>query len=79
MDIGDLVWRKIIKDPQWPKYERDSAAQRARLGTGIIISKQMAGSNPVHPCLTIFFLKASKTYEMAESLMEPIDLPWKRS
>jgi|TARA_B110000467_G_C17795379_1_gene202242 hypothetical protein len=79
MKVGDLVQRKILTDAQWPQYEKDSATQRERLGPGIIISKQMGGSNPVHPCLTIFFLKGSKTWDIAESLMEPIGLPWERS
>ncbi len=54
MKVGDLVVRK------------------SQLGTkelGLVLSKQMAG-HPAHPCITVFYPKSGKTYDMAESLME---------
>lgn len=47
--------------------------QRAYLSYGIILSKQMAGSNPVHPCITVLYPRVGKTYDIAESLMEAIN------
>ena len=70
MKVGDLVIRKIGKDWSWA----NSAAKRQRkeLGHGIILSKQPGGSNPVHPCLTIFYPKTGQVYDIAESLMEVV-------
>ena len=56
MKIGDLVERKT----------------GGRLGLGIILSKQMAGSNPVHPCITVLYPKVGKVYDIAESLMKVV-------
>ena len=67
MQVGDLVIRKIP--------ERGSARlapaleQRSKLGHGVILSKQMAG-NPSHPCITVYYPKVGKMYDIAESLME---------
>ena len=70
MKVGDMVIRKIGKDWSWA----DSAAKRQReeLGHGIILSKQMAGSNPVHPCITVLYPKTGYVYDIAESLMEVV-------
>ena len=68
MKVGDLVIRKIGKDWSWS--EARARRQREELGHGIIISKQMDGSNPVHPCITVLYPKVGKMYDVAESLME---------
>ena len=56
MKVGDLVVRKN------------------QLGTkeiGIVLSKQLSG-RPAHPCVTVFYSRIGKTYDMAEALMEVI-------
>jgi hypothetical protein len=73
MKVGDLVIRKICNEPEWK--ERASINQRNRLGCGIILSKQMGGSNPRHPCITVYYSKAGQAYDIAESLMEVINEP----
>ena len=71
MKVGDLVVRKIVSTPR--NFSRKAAQkQRDELGHGIILSKRMSGSNPVHPCITVLYPKVGKTYEIAESLMEVI-------
>lgn len=60
MNVGDLVIRK-----------RDYGALYDH-GLGIIISKQLAGSNPVHACITVLYPKVGKTYDIAESLVKVI-------
>ena len=67
MKVGDLVIRKL-NVPGWKEARR----QRAELGHGIILSKQMDGSNPVHPCITVLYPKTGEIYDIAESLMEVI-------
>ena len=64
MKIGDLVIRKH------DKY--DGHRQRSENGVGIIISKQMGGMNPSHPCITVLYPKIGKQYDIAESLMEVV-------
>jgi len=49
---------------------RESEKQKERLGHGIVLSKQMAGSNPVHPCITVLYPKTGEVYDIAESLVE---------
>ena len=71
MNIGDLVIRKVRGIPDWKM--RSAVNQRDLLGHGIILSKQMAGSNPVHPCITVYYPKIGKIYDIAESLMEKIN------
>jgi hypothetical protein len=46
--------------------------QQDRCGFGIVLSKQMGGSNPVHPCITVLYPKIGKAYDVAESLMEVV-------
>ena len=70
MNVGDLVIRKVRGEPDWKM--RVAVNQRDLLGHGIILSKQMAGSNPVHPCITVYYPKIGKIYDIAESLMEVI-------
>lgn len=70
MKIGDLVIRRIP--------ERGSARlataidQKERLGMGLVLSKQMAGS-PSHSCVSVYYPKVGKIYDIAESLMEVIN------
>ena len=71
MKVGDLVIRKI---PERGTARRAPALkQRRELGHRLILSKQMAGSNPVHPCITVFYPKLGKTWDIAEALMEVIN------
>ena len=70
MNVGDLVIRKVRGEPDWKM--RVAVNQRDLLGHGIILSKQMAGSNPVHPCITVYYPKIGKIYDISESLMEVI-------
>jgi len=61
MKVGDLVIRKKSKD-----------YLTVTLGLGIILSKQLGGSNPVHPCITVYYPEMGRTWDIAESLMEVI-------
>lgn len=73
MKVGDLVIRKI--DDYGGAMDRAIVAakrQREELGQGIILSKQMDGLNPVHPCITVLYPKVGKTWDIAESLMKVI-------
>lgn len=70
MKVGDMIIRKISKHDQ---YGAPSRAQIRRLGHGIILSKQMAGSNPVHPCITVYYPKTGQIYDIAESLVELVN------
>ena len=56
MKVGDLVVRKT---------------QLGIKEIGLVLSKQMSG-NPAHPCITVFYSRIGKTYDMAEVLMEVI-------
>ena len=67
MKIGDMVIRKIPLDPKpWKQglWHED-------VGPGIILSKQMSG-DPLHSCITVYYPKVGKIYDIAESLMEVI-------
>ena len=69
MQVGDLVIRKI---PDRGTGGRSGAlVQRRELGHGVILTKQMAGK-PSHPCITVYYPKVGKMYDIAESLMEVI-------
>ena len=69
MQVGDLVIRKI---PDRGTGRRARAlAQRRELGHGVILAKQVAGK-PSHPCITVYYPKVGKMYDIAESLMEVI-------
>ena len=68
MNVGDLVIRKIEKEWSWAQAA--AKRQRAEQGPGIILSKQMAGTNPVHPCITVLYPKTGYVYDIAESLVE---------
>ena len=70
MKVGDLVIRRVFNTPIW-KYEA-SIEQRERLGVGLVLSKQMAGT-PKHPCVTVFYPKANKAWDIAEGLLRVIN------
>ncbi len=69
MKVGDLVIRRILHVPDWKA--KVAINQRELLGHGIILSKQMAGM-PEHPCITVYYPKAGKIYDIAEALVEVI-------
>ena len=68
MKVGDLVIRK--KSPEGWKNQ-PAMKQRNRLGLGLVVSKQMAGT-PSHPCVSVFYSKTGETWDIAESLMEVV-------
>ena len=75
MKVGDLVIRKIsphAKDHLNSLQEAAAHDQRSRLGHGTILTKQMGGKNPTHPCITVYYPKTGQIYDIAESLMEVI-------
>ena len=67
MKIGALVIRntKNIPDYQMKTAHR----QRRELGHGLVLSRQIAGK-PAHPCVTVYYPKVGKIYDIAESLLE---------
>jgi hypothetical protein len=70
MKVGDLVIRKNPPESK-PWLIEIAENQRKELGTGVILSKLMAGSPP-HPCIDVFYGKVGKSWEIAESLMEVV-------
>lgn len=71
MKVGDLVIRKVVHEPHFAFRTKYAEEQRSRLGCGIILSKQMAGS-PAHSCITVLYPKVGEVWDVAESLMEII-------
>jgi len=70
MKVGDLVIRKLKGAEEI--WQRQAAwQQRQELGTGIVLSKQMSGE-PEHSCLTVYYAKSGRTWDIAESLMEVV-------
>ena len=69
MKLGDLVMRRVFNVPDWKR--KVAVEQRERLGAGLVLSKQMAGT-PEHPCVTVFYPKANQAWDIAESLLEVI-------
>ena len=67
MKVGDLVMRRVFNGPDWKR--QSAVEQRERLGVGIVLSKQMAGT-PKHPCVTVFYPKANQAWDIAEGLLE---------
>ena len=65
MKVGDMVVRKTDEGAATRGWHLD---QNNKTGPGIILSKQMAGS-PEHMCLTVYYPKVNKTYDIAECLM----------
>ena len=71
MKVGDLVIRRI---PEKGSARLATAIdQKERLGMGLVLTKQMGGRNPVHPCVSVYYPKVGKIYDIAESLMEVIN------
>ena len=69
MKVGSLVIRKVRDIPD---YQMKTAhRQRNELGYGLVLTKQISG-NPPHPCITVYYPKAGKIYDIAESLMEEL-------
>ena len=69
MKVGDLVKREF-NSVTW----KEARKQFLRLGYGIVLSKQMGGRNPEHPCITVLYPKTGQTYDIAESLMEVVSV-----
>jgi hypothetical protein len=67
--VGDLVIRRVLNVPDWKL--KVAVNQRELLGHGVVLTKQMAGT-PRHPCVTVYYPKAGKMYDIAESLLEVI-------
>ena len=70
MKVGDLVIRKV--SDKSGDLKQGAIEQMDRCGHGIILSKQMGGMNPSHPCITVYYPKLGKIYDVAECLMEVI-------
>ena len=69
MKVGDLVKRKTGGCPEWKWVV--AREQRQELGIGVVLSKQMGGK-PEHSCLTVYYSKVGKSWDIAESLMEVV-------
>ena len=69
MKVGDLVIRRVFNVPDWKRNV--AVEQREKLGVGIILSKQMAGT-PKHPCVTVFYPKTGRAWSIAEGLLEVV-------
>ena len=67
MKVGDIVIRKVRDIPDWKL--KSASEQRERLGHGLVLANHMAGE-PKHMCLTVFYPKTGKIYDIAESLVE---------
>lgn len=65
--VGDLVMRDF-NSVQW----NGARKQHARLGHGIVLSKQMGGKPCVQPCITVYYPKVGQIYDIAESLMKVV-------
>jgi hypothetical protein len=68
--VGDLVIRTLKGEEEWQMEA--AVSQREELGTGIVLSKQIGGSAPAHECVTVYYAKAGKSWDIAESLMEVV-------
>tara|TARA_B100000900_G_C20479856_1_gene674981 strand:- start:541 stop:762 length:222 start_codon:yes stop_codon:yes gene_type:complete len=69
MKVGDLVIRTI--PPRGTARLATAIEQKERLGMGLVLSKYAAGT-PAHPCVSVYYPKVGKIYDIAESLMEVI-------
>ena len=63
MKVGDLVISKLTGTLT------EAERQRLTLGTGLVLSTIMSG-RPMHRCVTVYYSKSNRTYDIAESLME---------
>ena len=70
MKVGDLVIRKVPL--RGTGRGAPALEERRRLGHGLVLTKQMGGSNPRHPCITVYYPLTGEIYDIAESLMEVI-------
>ena len=70
MQVGDLVIRSIFHGSSDSRIAV-AIQQRELLGMGIVMTKQMAGS-PAHPCVTVFYPKVNRKYDIAEALLEVV-------
>ena len=70
MKIGDLVIRNPDAEFSTMRFEH-AVRMRDEMGPGLVLSKQFAGK-PVHPCVTVYYPKVGKIYDIAESLVEVI-------
>jgi hypothetical protein len=70
MKAGDLVIRKISGVPAGAGL-KSAVNQRDLLGYGLVLSNVIAG-RPPHPCVSVYYPKAGKIYDIAESLLEVI-------
>ncbi len=69
MQVGDMVIRKVCKRG---KGRRAYDLQlRRKNGHGIVLSKHMEGV-PSHPCVTVWYPRINKSWQIAESLLEVI-------
>jgi len=62
--------RELEGLPDWKL--KVAIEQFERLGHGIVLSKQMGGMNPAHPCITVYHPKTGRINEIAEPLMKVI-------
>ena len=69
MKVGDMVIRKLGGEEPWQRVAAHE--QREELGVGVVLSKQMSGK-PEHSCLTVYYPKAGRAWDIAESLMEVV-------
>ena len=69
MKPGDLVIRKIRDLPDWKL--KSAVNQRDLLGHGLVLSSHTAGQ-PAHACVSVYYPKTGKIYDIAESLLEVI-------
>ena len=71
MKVGDLVIRS--PDAEFSDMRIQYAKRKNKeMGPGLVLSKQLGGMNPTHMCLTVYYPKIGKTYDIAEKLMEVI-------
>ena len=66
VEVGDLVIRNVENEHHFRRG--DAEKQRSRLGHGIVLTKQLGGI-PEHPRISVYYPKAGKIGEIAESLM----------
>ena len=69
MQVGDMVIRKVCKRGEGRRAH--DLQLRRKYGHGIVVSKHMEGV-PAHPCVTVWYPRVNKGYQIAESLLEVI-------
>ena len=69
MKVGDLVIRKVPERGTGRRAE--AKRQRRVLGHGLVLSTFMSG-RPRHQCVTVYYSKVGRTYDIADSLMEVV-------